>query len=62
MVLVVIITTFGEFQAFQMAVDRHDILRTAFIWKDVSTPAQVVWRQTIIPIQEFAIDPADGPI
>ncbi|KAF9347555.1 hypothetical protein BGX34_003024, partial [Mortierella sp. NVP85] len=49
-------------QAFQAVVDRHDILRTAFVSKDISTPAQVVWRQTSLPIQEFTLDPADGPI
>ncbi|KAI8345060.1 hypothetical protein B0O80DRAFT_491980, partial [Mortierella sp. GBAus27b] len=49
-------------QASQKVVDRHDILRTAFIWKDVSTPAQVVWRHTTIPIQELSLDPANGPV
>ncbi|KAK3807038.1 MAG: Non-ribosomal peptide synthetase module [Benniella sp.] len=49
-------------QAFQKVVDRHDILRTAFVWKDISTHAQVVWRQASLPIQELILDPADGPV
>ena len=49
-------------QAFQEVVNRHDILRTAFVWKDISTHAQVVRRQASLPIQELTLDPADGPI
>ncbi|KAI8345257.1 condensation domain-containing protein [Mortierella sp. GBAus27b] len=48
-------------QASQKVVDRHDILRTAFVWKDISTPPQVVWRHATIPIQELVLDPANGP-
>ncbi|KAF9981875.1 hypothetical protein BGZ65_003475, partial [Modicella reniformis] len=49
-------------QAFQRVVDRHDILRTAFVWKNISIPAQVVWRHAPLPVQELTLDPADGPI
>ncbi|KAF9350171.1 hypothetical protein BGX34_001376, partial [Mortierella sp. NVP85] len=49
-------------QAFQQVVDRHDRLRTAFIWKNTSTPAQVVWRQAPLTVQELKLDSADGPI
>jgi len=49
-------------QAFQEVVNRHDILRTAFIWENNSTPAQVVWRQASLPIEEFTLDSVDGRI
>jgi aryl carrier-like protein len=49
-------------EAFQMVVNRHDILRTAIAYDKVSTPAQVVCRQVSIPITEFQFDPTIGPI
>ncbi|KAG0323428.1 hypothetical protein BGZ97_004058, partial [Linnemannia gamsii] len=49
-------------EAVQQVVDRHDILRTAFVWESQSTPAQVVWRHAPLSITELALDPAAGPI
>ncbi|ERT10170.1 AMP-binding protein, partial [Photorhabdus temperata] len=46
--------------AVQRSVDRHDILRTAFIWRGLSVPAQVVLRQATLSVTELTLDPADG--
>jgi len=46
----------------QNIVDRHDILRTAFFWEDISTPAQVVLRRANLSVIELDLDLQDGPI
>ncbi|KAF9556227.1 hypothetical protein EC968_008377, partial [Mortierella alpina] len=48
--------------AFQTVVNRHDILRTAFLWEDISSSVQVVCRHAPLIIQELSIDPAKGPL
>ena len=48
--------------AVQQLVDRHDILRTAFIWKGLSTPAEVVWRKAVLSVTEWELDAHVGPI
>ncbi|MGC3975785.1 MAG: condensation domain-containing protein [Nitrospira sp.] len=38
-------------RAWQLAVDRHAVLRTAFVWEGVEKPLQVVRRQVRLPIE-----------
>ncbi|MBE8964963.1 TauD/TfdA family dioxygenase [Nostocales cyanobacterium LEGE 12452] len=37
-------------QAWQSVVNRHSILRTAFVWKNQDEPRQVVFRQVVVTI------------
>ncbi len=41
-------------RAWQRVVDRHPELRTAFVWKGLAEPLQVVHRQVKMPLEEQA--------
>ncbi|MBO9830661.1 amino acid adenylation domain-containing protein, partial [Xanthomonas sp. A2111] len=47
--------------AVQRVVDRHDILRTVFVWENLSTPAQVVLRAAKLQVDEVALNSDDIP-
>ncbi|MCS6844354.1 MAG: condensation domain-containing protein, partial [Caldilineales bacterium] len=40
-------------QAWQRVMDRHPILRTAFVWQEVEEPLQFVQRQVPVPLEEL---------
>ena len=46
--------------AVQEVVDRHDILRTAFVWQGQTMPAQVVWRRAALKVTEVELDGSGG--
>ncbi|KAF9555124.1 hypothetical protein EC968_009116, partial [Mortierella alpina] len=48
--------------AVQQIVDRHDILRTAVVSRNITVPAQVVLRKAPLSITELKLDPSDGSI
>jgi amino acid adenylation domain-containing protein len=51
-------TLFGELnldafeRAWQKIIDRHPVLRTAFVWEELDEPVQVVYRRVRLPLQQ----------
>src|SRR5262245_13956419 len=39
-------------QAWQWLLERHAILRTAFVWEELETPLQVVYERVMLPWAE----------
>ncbi|KAF9371938.1 hypothetical protein BGX21_004959, partial [Mortierella sp. AD011] len=56
------VTLDSYLSAVQKVVDRHDILRTAIMWRNLSTPVQVVLRNSTLSVTELVLDPVDGNI
>lgn len=42
--------------ALQTVIDRHDILRTAVLWQNLSRPVQIVYRDVKLPVEEIKLD------
>ena len=41
--------------ALNKVIVRHDVLRTAFLWEDISQPVQVVYRKAALPVTEIQL-------
>ncbi|UBT81281.1 non-ribosomal peptide synthase/polyketide synthase [Pseudomonas amygdali] len=49
-------------EGVEQVIARHDILRTSFFWRDLSTPVQVVWRQAPLRIVYPQLDERHRPV
>ncbi|NMZ08064.1 non-ribosomal peptide synthase/polyketide synthase [Pseudomonas proteolytica] len=48
-------------QAWQAAMDNHDILRTGFVWQGLEHPLQWVLKQAQVPFTVYALGSHDAP-
>ena len=48
--------------ALQAVIDRHDILRTGVIWRNLPRPMQVVCRRAVLAVEELCLTPDRDPM
>ncbi|WP_029561617.1 condensation domain-containing protein, partial [Xanthomonas oryzae] len=46
--------------AFDQVVQRHDILRTSIVWRDLPAPVQVVWRHAALQVHQHTLQGLDA--
>jgi len=48
--------------ALQAVIDAHGVLRTAFFWKELPRPVQVVHRRALLPMTEVTLESGRPPL
>jgi amino acid adenylation domain-containing protein/non-ribosomal peptide synthase protein (TIGR01720 family) len=57
------VSVFKEFlEGLQFIVDRHDVMRTVIIWRDISQPLQVVCRKAKLSVTWLTLDAKQNDI